>query len=301
MNGGRVMICNLCPRMCAAERDSVNGGGACGMGLTPVLARAALHFDEEPVISGARGSGAVFFSGCALRCVYCQNYEISALGAGAHVSAARLRRIYSELIQKGAHNINLVSPTHFAPAILESLTPPPGVPVIWNSSGYERAETLRAFEGKIDVYLPDFKYASSAVAGKYSGARDYARYALGAIGEMLRQTGPVELDADGVILKGTIIRHLILPGQTENSKRVLGLIRERFPGAWVSLMAQYLPLGEAARFPELNRRVTRAEYGEVVDEMLKLGLEDGFVQELSAANAKYVPAFDLTGVIGEEA
>lgn len=291
------MICRLCPRMCGAERTEDAGGGVCGMGTLPVLARAALHFDEEPVISvPGSGSGAVFFSGCQLKCAFCQNYGISHDGFGKRVSVARLKEIYQELIDQGAANINLVSATHFLPAALESLEDAPGVPVIWNSSGYERAESIRLLEGKVNVYLPDFKYALSGPAEKYSGAADYAEFAIPAITEMLRQTGPVELDENGAIVRGTIIRHLILPGQLENTRRVLDVIRERFDGAYVSLMAQYVPMGRACDYPEINRPITQDEYDEAVDYMLDLGLEDGFVQELEAADSKYTPPFDLTGL-----
>lgn len=291
------MICRLCPRMCGAERTESVGGGVCGMGTLPVLARAALHFDEEPVISvPGYGSGAVFFSGCPLKCAFCQNYGISHDGFGKRVTVARLKEIYQELIDQGAANINLVSATHFLSAVLESLEDAPGVPVIWNSSGYERAESIRLLEGRVNVYLPDFKYALAEPAGKYSGAADYAEFAVPAITEMLRQTGPVELDENGAIVRGTIIRHLILPGQLENTRRVLDIIRERFDGAYVSLMAQYVPMGRACDFPEINRPITQDEYDEAVDYMLDLGLEDGFVQELEAADSKYTPPFDLTGI-----
>ena len=289
--------CALCPRMCGAERTETAGNGVCGLGTDPVVARAALHFDEEPVISvpGA-GSGAVFFAGCSLKCVFCQNYSLSHENFGRRVTVERLREIYRELVDQGAANINLVSASHFLPAVVESLREKPGVPVIWNSSGYERPESLRALRGLVDVYLPDFKYADRKTALKYSGAADYPDFAKEAIREMLRQTGPVELDEDGAIRRGTIIRHLILPGQTENSKRVLDYIQKHFPGAWVSLMAQYVPMGRACDFPELNRPITQAEYDEVVDYMISIGLEDGFCQELDSADSRYTPAFDLTGV-----
>ncbi len=291
------MKCSICPRRCNAERTGDAGNGECRTGELPRLARAALHFDEEPVISvPGHGSGAVFFSGCALGCVFCQNDSISHGAFGKAVTVERLRDIYFELIDQGARNINLVSASHFAPWVVRSLTPRLPVPVIWNSSGYERVETLKMMEGHVDVYLPDFKYALSAPAKRYSGAEDYFEVALAAIGEMLRQTGPVRLDADGAILRGTLIRHLILPSQIENSKRVLSCIKENFDGAWVSLMAQYVPMGKASEYPEINRPITRQEYDEVVDHMLDLGLEDGFIQEMESADSKYTPSFDLTGV-----
>ncbi|MCF0120523.1 MAG: radical SAM protein, partial [Oscillospiraceae bacterium] len=205
-------VCSLCPRKCSAERTASAGGGVCGMGLNPVLARAALHEWEEPCVSGERGSGAVFFSGCTLRCAYCQNYSISHGRFGKEITPTRLREIYFELINKGAHNINLVNPTHFADAILESLEGGLPVPVVFNSSGYELPETLCRFEGKVNVWLPDLKYADDLLAAKYSRAPDYFETAKRAIREMFRQTGPYELDGDGMITRGVIIRHLILPG-----------------------------------------------------------------------------------------
>ena len=288
-------ICSDCPRACDALRGET-GSGFCRMGAEPVLARAALHFDEEPVISGTKGSGAVFFSGCALRCRFCQNYPISHDGFGRRVSVERLREIYFELIDQGALNINLVNPTHFARAILESLEGGLPVPVVWNSGGYEKVETLRRFEGKVQVYLPDLKYIFPDSGRKYSAARDYFDQAGPALREMLRQVGPVELDGDGIIRRGMIVRHLILPGCVEESKAILDWIAENLPGAWVSLMAQYLPFGSVAGLDQLDRRLNQEEYDAVVDHLLELGLEDGFVQELSSSDEKYIPAFDLTGV-----
>ena len=288
-------ICNACPRNCGTVRGEV-GTGFCRMGAEPVIARAAPHYDEEPVISGTKGSGAVFFSGCALRCHFCQNYPISHDGFGRRVSVERLREIYRKLIAQGVHNINLVNPTHFSEAILQSLTPELPVPVVWNSGGYEKVDNLKRFEGKIQVYLPDLKYIDAESARKYSAARDYFEYAGPALREMLRQTGPVELDQNGMILHGTIVRHLILPGRAEESMRILDWIAENLPGAWVSLMAQYLPFGDVKGLDALERRLYPEEYEAVVDHLLALGLEDGFVQELSASDEKYIPAFDLTGV-----
>ena len=266
------------------------------MGAEPVLARAALHFDEEPVISGMKGSGAVFFSGCSLRCRFCQNYPISHDNRGKQVSVERLREIYFELIDQGANNINLVNPTHFARAILESLEGGLPVPVVWNTGGYEKMETLRRMEGKVQVYLPDLKYILPDAAKRYSAAPDYFDYAGPALREMLRQTGPVELDEDGIIRRGTIVRHLILPGRAEESMRILDWIAENLPGAWVSLMAQYLPFGNVKGVDQLERRLTHEEYDAVVDHLIDLGLEDGFVQELSSSDEKYIPIFDCTGV-----
>ena len=288
-------VCRLCPRNCGAPRGET-GAGKCGMGADPRIARAAPHFDEEPVISGTRGSGAVFFSGCSLQCCFCQNYELSHGGFGKTVTVARLREIYQELIDQGVNNINLVNPTHFAHAIAASLEGGLSVPVVWNSGGYEKVETLRAMEGKVQVYLPDLKYIRGDTARRYSGAADYFEYAGPALKEMLRQTGPVELDENGLMRRGTLIRHLILPGCARESMEILDFIHDELPGAWVSLMAQYLPFGEVEGVDELSRRLTREEYDQVCDHLLDLGLEDGFVQELSASDEKYIPKFDLTGV-----
>lgn len=288
-------ICDACPRRCKALRGET-GAGFCGMGADPVIARAAPHYDEEPIISGERGSGAVFFSGCTLRCRFCQNYPISHEGYGRRATVERLREIYLELIARGVHNINLVNPTHFTEAILESLKGGLPVPVVWNTGGYERVETLRRLEGKVQVYLPDLKYIDEYAARRYSAAPDYFTYAGPALREMLRQTGPVRLDDDGIIRSGTVVRHLILPGRAEESMRILDWIADNLPGAWVSLMAQYLPFGKVEGVDELNRRLTPEEYEKVVDHLMELGLEDGFVQELSSSDEKYIPAFDLTGI-----
>lgn len=288
-------VCRLCPRDCGALRGET-GEGFCRMGALPRIARAAPHYDEEPVVSGARGSGAVFFSGCSLQCCFCQNYALSHEGFGKEVGVERLREIYFELIEQGVHNINLVNPTHYAHAIRASLEGGLPVPVVWNSGGYEKVETLRAMEGRVQVYLPDLKYVDADSAGRYSGAADYFRFAAPALKEMLRQVGPVELDDDGLIRRGMIVRHLILPGRAEESMRVLDFIRAELPGAWVSLMAQYLPFGDSAGVDELGRRLNQEEYDRVAAHLLELSLEDGFIQELSSSDEKYIPRFDLSGV-----
>lgn len=288
-------ICNLCPRMCGARRGET-GEGFCGMPADPVLARAALHFDEEPVISGKNGSGTVFFSGCSLKCVFCQNYGISHEKFGRRITVGQLRDVYHDLIRQGANNINLVNPTHYVHAIIKSLDEKLPVPVIYNSGGYERAETLRALEGKVDVYLPDLKYIDPKFSDRYSAAPDYFDHAAPALKEMHRQVGEVVIGEDGLIRRGMIVRHLILPGRAGESMRILRWIKENLPGAWVSLMAQYLPMGRAGEFPPLDRRITQAEYDIVVNYMVKIGLTDGFMQELSSAEETYIPKFDLSGV-----
>lgn len=278
-----------------ARRDAQSGEGFCGLPATPVVARAGLHFWEEPCVSGARGSGAVFFSGCVLRCVYCQNHAISHENFGKPVSVERLREIFWELIGQGAHNINLVSPTPFAPAIREALAEPLPVPVVWNTGGYERVETLRSLEGKVQVWLPDLKYVDSGLSQDLSGAADYFDAASAAIREMVRQTGDYVLE-DGLLKRGVLIRHLMLPGQLENTKAVLDWVAETFrPGqVLLSLMAQYTPQPGAEGL--LSRRVTGAEYRAALRYMENLGITDGYCQDTASARAEYTPDFDLTGV-----
>ena len=290
------MICSLCPRRCGAERTADRGEGHCRMPALPVLARAALHRWEEPPISGTRGAGTVFFSGCSLDCVFCQNDQISHQDFGAPVTVARLREICLDLAAQGAHNIDLVNPTHFAHVVAELLAEPLPVPVVWNSGGYDRVETLRALEGKVDIYLPDLKYLTPALSERYSGAADYPETAAAAIREMVRQTGPYVLEG-GLLKRGVLIRHLLLPGRLPEAKRVMDWVAETFPPGTVlfSLMSQYLPLGQACDFPELDRRLRPSEARSARDYMAALGLE-GFCQESGADDAGFVPAFDLTGV-----
>lgn len=289
------MICTLCPRRCGAERTAEAGGGFCRMPAGLRVARAMLHHWEEPPISGQNGAGTVFFSGCTLGCVYCQNGDISAGGFGKDISAARLREIFEELIAQGAHNIELVTPTHFLPWILPALTPRLPVPVVYNCGGYERVETLRALEGLVDVYLPDLKYADGALAAELSGAADYFPVACEAIREMFRQVGPYVLE-DGLLTRGVVIRHLVLPGYLDNTRRVLDWIAETFaPGdVLVSLMSQYTPTANMTG--RLARRVTAAEYRAAADYMRNCGITDGFVQERTSAEEAYTPAFDGQGV-----
>lgn len=291
------MICNLCPRRCGALRTSARGAGFCAMPEWPVLARAALHHWEEPPLSGTRGAGAVFFSGCSLQCVFCQNDAISRKRWGKPVTPERLREIFHELVDQGAHNIDFVSPTHYAHLLADLLAEPVGVPVIWNTSGYERVETLRRLEGKVDIYLPDLKYLGAEQAARYSAAPDYPKYAAEAILEMFRQTGPIQFDENGLMTRGVLIRHLILPGQLPAARAVMDWVSEHFRPDEVlfSLMSQYTPLGRAAEYPEINRPLRRAEARKAADYMRSLGLR-GFVQEQEAAQERYVPRFDGTGV-----
>ncbi|MDY5349309.1 MAG: radical SAM protein [Candidatus Ventricola sp.] len=290
------MICSLCPRRCGAARTETAGSGVCGEGTLPRIARAALHRWEEPCISGTRGSGAVFFSGCALRCAFCQNEAISRGGCGEAVSIRRLADIFRELEDQGAHNINLVTAAHFIPAVLDALELyRPGIPLVYNSSGYESMETLRLLDGVIDVYLPDYKYIDPAMARLLSGAADYPDVAWAAITEMRRQTGKAVYDDQGMMTRGTLIRHLLLPGLTGDAMRILTRIRDELPDTPVSLMGQYVPCGRAREIPGMNRRVTKREYDRVKAHMQMIGL-DGYRQELEAASGEYVPDFDLSGV-----
>lgn len=292
--------CNLCPRRCGAPREAHRGKGFCGMGELPVVARAALHFWEEPCISGTRGSGTVFFTGCTLQCVFCQNYQISTERAvGEALTPRALSGLFFRLAAQGAHNINLVSGAQFVPAIAEALSMRPlPIPVVYNSGGYESLEALQMLEGLVQIYLPDYKYDDPALAARFSGAPDYVETARSAILEMVRQTGPCVTGADGVLQRGTIVRHLLLPGHTRNTRAALDWLGANLPaGVWVSLMAQYTPCGAAGKFPELARRVTRREYEKAQAHLFALGL-DGFVQELSSAHKTYIPPFDLEGVKG---
>lgn len=291
-------ICNICPRNCGIERkakaEAVGNVGVCKMPLEPRIARAGLHFWEEPCISGERGSGTVFFSGCNLHCVFCQNYKISTENQGRAVSVEELQKIYAKLIAQGAHNINLVTPTHYMEAVLQSLATTLPVPVVYNTGSYEKVEMLRLLEGKIQVYLPDLKYYSSEAAERYSKAPDYFQVATAAIEEMYRQVGPYKLDENGMLLSGVIIRHLILPGQVEDTKRIIAWVEDRFqPGqVMFSLMHQYIPYGAAEKYPEINRKITEDEYKEAEDYLLSGSIEDGFIQEEEAADEKFIPAFD---------
>jgi len=291
------MECYVCPHRCGADRK--NGiFGSCGMGWNPVVARAHLHMWEEPVISGNRGSGTVFFSGCNLHCVFCQNYDISSKNFGKEISVERLKEIYAELIAKGAHNINLVTPTHFTEAILESLDKPLPVPVVWNTSGFETVDTLRKLRGKVQIYLPDLKYSDDKSAIKYSNAYDYFSITTRAIKKMYNQVGDYQLDRDGVMTKGVIIRHLMLPGYLENTKTIIDWVGNNFkPGqVMFSLMHQYVPCGRVGEFPELNRTITEDEYEAAELYLMESKVEDGFVQEKDSADKNFVPIWDLTGV-----
>lgn len=288
------MICSICPRHCNVDR-SVNLG-FCQSPDNFRVARAALHFWEEPCISGKEGSGTVFFSGCNLKCVFCQNNEISAENKGVEISDDKLISIFENLISQGANNINLVNPTHYAKRLAKVLgrwkSP---VPIVYNSSGYEEVETLKALDGLIDIYLPDLKYIRAEKAMHYSKAADYFEKASVALLEMRRQ---VEDKFDGDIMKsGMIIRHLILPQNTNSSIAVLDFIKSNFPNTFVSLMAQYTPCGDLSEFPEINRKITKREYEKVVNYAFDNSFDKLFIQELSSADKSFIPKFDFTGVL----
>ena len=290
--------CCLCPRNCGADRAD-GKTGFCGVPETVYVARAALHFWEEPCISGTDGSGAVFFSGCPLRCVYCQNYELAHARAGIPVTIQRLAEIFLELQEQGANNINLVTPTQYTPAIVRALTEAKrnglNIPAVYNCGGYESVSTLRMLDGLVDIYLTDFKYIDTEAAAKYSGARDYPEVARKALDEMTRQIPSSETGPDGIMKKGVIVRHLILPGCTGDSIRALDFIAEKLPkGTPVSLMRQYTP-EPWCTVPGLDRRVTDAEYKRVLTHFEMLGLP-GYTQEKEAADGAYTPNFDGTGV-----
>lgn len=296
MNG----ICNQCPRNCAVDRNSETG--YCGVPGQLKVARAFLHMWEEPCISGTRGSGTIFFSGCNLKCVYCQNYHISQDNYGKVITVERLQVIMKELMHKGAHNINLVNPSHYTQPIRQALSALKmsgdlAVPVVYNSNGYETVETLKTLEGLIDVYLPDMKYSAGETAFNFSRAKDYPEVCKKAVLEMYRQVGSPVLDPEGIILRGLIIRHLILPGHTKESISVLDWISDNLPkSVYVSLMSQYTPFHAAEKFPAINRPITRNEYEKVVKHLYRLGLEEGYVQERQSADARYIPDFNLEGV-----
>ncbi len=289
--------CNLCPRACGVDRNTDLGFCRCGGNVK--VARAALHFWEEPCISGSRGSGAIFFSGCTLRCCYCQNYKISGEGFGKEIPTKRLAEIFLDLQAKGAHNINLVTATQFLPQVINALDlvkKELQIPVVYNCGGYESVETIRAIKDYVDIFLPDFKYKSPELSWNYSGAKDYFAVASAAVKEMINHTGVPRFDADGIMQKGVIIRHLVIPGARRDSFEILKWISETLPrGSYMlSLMSQFTPVNN--KYKALSRRVTTFEYNSVVEEAIRLGLTDGFMQEKSSAKEEYTPPFDLKGV-----
>lgn len=292
--------CILCPRECRINRED-GKRGYCGMDSRIYAARAALHMWEEPCISGKKGSGAVFFSGCGLRCIFCQNREIAIGKDGKEISVEKLGEIFLNLEKQGAANINLVTGAHYVPQIIEALEIAKGkglsLPVVYNSSGYEKVETLKLLEGYVNVYLPDFKYMEASLADAFSHAPDYVERAMAAIEEMVRQTGNCVFNEDGYIEKGTIVRHLILPGHTVNSKKVLEYLHNTYGNKiFISIMNQYTPVYKQKKYTELNRKVTEREYKKVLDYALEIGVENGFWQTGDTAKESFIPAFDYEGL-----
>ena len=296
------MNCMLCGHRCGADRAE-NETGFCSMGETAVLSKVMLHKWEEPCISGTNGSGAIFFAGCSLRCAFCQNWEISHMRKGLPVDIDRLRDIFDELADQGAHNINLVNPTHFVPFIQKAFKRyQKRIPVVYNTHGYDSLDALHRMDGIVDVYLPDLKDTYSLPARRYSSAPNYFEVAKVAIDEMFRQVGPVQYNENGLLKKGVIIRHLVLPGQIDSAKDVIDYVADHFEKGSVlfSLMSQYIPCGEATRYPEINRRLTQEEYDEVSQYLMDSPIDNGFMQELDSADEQYVPDFDLSGVLPKD-
>lgn len=293
----------MCPRACRVDR-TIGNTGVCGKTDKISVARAALHYWEEPCISGDKGSGAVFFSGCQLHCVFCQNNQIANGEIGKIVSLERLVEIFFELEEKGANNINLVTPTHYVPQIAYCirLAKEKGlkIPFVYNTSSYETVDTIKQLDGLIDIYLPDFKYMSSELARKYSRAADYPEIAKVAISEMIRQTGSprfVNDDEDGLIKSGTIVRHMVLPGNVVDSKDIIKYLYETYGNKiYISIMNQYTPLAHVSAYPELNRKLSEDEYNEVVNYAIEIGVEQGFIQEGETSDESFIPCFDYEGV-----
>ena len=290
-------LCNMCPRHCNIDRNA--RFGFCQVPEMPMIARAAPHFGEEPCITGTRGSGTVFFSGCNLRCVFCQNHTISRGQTGSAVTVERLRDIFLELQDQGVHNINLVTGSHYAHKIAEALELAKlTIPVAWNSSGYDSVETLKQLEGKVQIYMPDFKYSDPVLAKTYSAAENYPQIAAAAIAEMYRQTGPYLMDDDGILQRGVLVRHLIMPNRPTNTKGVIDTLTSLLPqGSFLfSLMSQYTPMPNLDAYPELQQRVSSALADFCYRYMLKKGIEDGYYQDPASATDEMIPDFDLTGV-----
>lgn len=292
--------CRLCPRECKVDRMA-GKTGFCGMTSEVMAARAALHFWEEPCISGTEGSGAVFFSGCTLRCVFCQNHEIAAGAVGKPVTEERLSRIFLELQEEGANNINLVTATQFLPTVIPALQHAKEmgltIPIVYNTGGYEKVEILRLLEGLVDIWLPDCKYQSTKLSGRYSRAADYPETVKTALAEMVRQVGAPLFDRRGMMKKGVIVRHLVLPGCVFDSKDVLEYLWDTFGNQiYVSIMSQYTPLPHVADYPEINRKVTDEEYEEIVDYARFLGMDQVYIQEGGCVGESFIPAFDYEGI-----
>ena len=294
-----ISSCMLCPRKCGVERTDTEGAGFCRSGALPKIARAAAHFGEEPCLGGERGVGAVFFTGCNLRCVFCQNIDISRGDGGRTVTVAELRDIFLRLRDEGAASLDLVTGTQYTPYIAEALSGLSlGIPVVWNSSGYESVETLKLLDGLVQIYLPDYKYADASLAARYSAAPDYPEVAAAAIREMFRQVGAYDMGEDGLLRSGVLIRHLILPGEEENSRDVIDFAADEFPRGSVlfSLMSQYTPMPGLEKHPKLSRRVDSETNDTLIHYMRTRHIEDGYWQECRSATKDMIPDFDGTGV-----
>lgn len=292
--------CKLCPRECGVDR-TLGQKGYCKVADQLVVARAALHFWEEPCISGEEGSGTVFFSGCAMGCVYCQNHNIAIGMAGKVITIERLSDIFMELEEKKANNINLVTPSHYVPQIAEAIKMARQkglkIPMVYNSSAYEKVETLELLEGLIDIYLPDLKYLENETAIRYSNVKDYFKYATKAIEEMVRQVGEPSFEKRDMMTKGVIVRHLVLPGHLKESKGIIKYLHDTYGNKiFISIMNQYTPMDSIKKYPELNRRITEEEYNEIVDYAIELGVEQGFIQEGETASESFIPEFNEEGV-----
>jgi len=292
--------CALCPRNCKVNRNN-NELGFCNMGNELIVARASLHFWEEPIISGDKGSGTVFFSGCNLKCVFCQNFQISSNNFGKKISIERLSEIFLELQEKGANNINLVTPTHFVPQIIEALKIAKNnslsIPVVYNSSGYENVETIKLLNGYIDIYLPDFKYFNNKYAIKYSKCSNYFEHASKAVEEMIKQVGTPKFDENGMLIKGVVVRHMLLPGLLEDSKKIIHYLVDKYNDKiFISIMNQYTPTNNLNKYQEINKTVDKNDYEKLIDYAIDLGIKNGFMQEGETQKTSFIPEFDITGV-----
>ena len=291
-----ILICNICPRNCRAERNI--SPGFCGVGESFRVARAAPHFWEEPPISGVNGSGTVFFSGCNLRCVFCQNHNISSGCFGKDVTPAQLMKIFDNLVSKGVHNLNLVTPSHFVPMlskVLKEYHSP--IPVVYNTSSYEKTETLRMLEGLVDIYLPDIKYFDDSPAVKYSSAPGYFKISFEAVKEMYRQVGNLCVNGEGIAERGVLIRHMVLPGNISQAVSIFSRVLDEFGSdAYISIMRQYIPCGTAVKMPPIDRPLSSREYKIVTDKIFSLGFNNVFLQSKASSSEIFIPDFDLEGV-----
>lgn len=292
--------CTLCPRNCKVNRNN-NEIGFCGMTNQLRVARASLHYWEEPIISGEKGSGTVFFSGCNLKCVFCQNYQISNNNFGKPISIHRLSKIFLELQEKGANNINLVTPTHFVPLVIEAIKIAKAkgldIPIVYNSSGYENVETIKLLKGYIDIYLPDFKYYDNKYANKYSKCNNYFEAVTSSLDEMINQVGTPQINEEGILIKGVIVRHMMIPGLLDDSKKIIHYLVDNYnDDIFISIMNQYTPTNNLINYQEINQTVNDKDYDELINYAIDLGIKNGFMQESETQKTSFIPEFDTTGV-----